>query len=139
MILIRWGSAKALNSRAVASACSSDRLGAPSGAQHAAGATVSLGERVVMVIAAPPGRPRRWSWPAPALCERGSGCHRRHRSARRIGPGQGRRVEIVKTLWATPVLRALVGRVDDGRLRRRPAPEEWAIIEVVGQMADTED
>lgn len=50
-----------------------------------------------------------------------------------------RRVEIVKTLWATPVLRALVGRVDDGRLRRRPAPEEWAIIEVVGQLADTED
>jgi len=29
------------------------------------------------------------------------------------------------------VLRALVNGVDDAQLRRRPAPEEWAIIEEV--------
>jgi DinB family protein len=29
--------------------------------------------------------------------------------------------------------------VDDDRLRRRPAPGEWAIIEVVAHLADTED
>ena len=47
--------------------------------------------------------------------------------------------EILKTLRATPVvLRALVGGIDDGGLRRRPAPGEWAIIEVVAHMADTE-
>jgi DinB superfamily len=51
-----------------------------------------------------------------------------------------RRVEIVKTLRATPVVvRALVAGVEDGRLRRRPAPGEWAIIEVVGHLADTEE
>ena len=51
-----------------------------------------------------------------------------------------RRVEIVKTLRATPVvLRALVEGIDDARLRRRPAPREWAIIEVVGHLADTEE
>jgi hypothetical protein len=51
-----------------------------------------------------------------------------------------RRVEIVKTMRATPVvLRALVEGVDDARLRRRPAPGEWAIIEVVGHLADTEE
>jgi hypothetical protein len=51
-----------------------------------------------------------------------------------------RRVEITKTLRATPVvLRTLVNRVDDGRLRRRPAPREWAIIEVVAHLADTEE
>jgi len=50
-----------------------------------------------------------------------------------------RRVEIIKTLRATPVvLHALVEGVDDGRLRRCPAPGEWAIIEVVGHLADTE-
>src|SRR4029450_12869516 len=50
-----------------------------------------------------------------------------------------RRVEIVKTLRATPVVvRALVAGVEDGRLRRRPAPGEWAIIEVVGHLADNE-
>ncbi|MGE5288980.1 MAG: DinB family protein [Micromonosporaceae bacterium] len=48
--------------------------------------------------------------------------------------------EILKTLRATPVvLRAMVGGVDDGRLRRRPAPGEWAIIEVVAHLADTEE
>jgi DinB superfamily len=51
-----------------------------------------------------------------------------------------RRVEIIKTLRATPVvLRALVEGIDDERLRRRPAPREWAIIEVVGHLADTEE
>ena len=51
-----------------------------------------------------------------------------------------RRGEIIKTLRATPVvLRALVDGVDDARLRRRPAPREWAIIEVVGHLADTEE
>jgi hypothetical protein len=51
-----------------------------------------------------------------------------------------RRAEIIRTLRATPVvLRTLVGGVDDGRLRRRPAPGEWAIIEVVGHLADTEE
>jgi len=37
------------------------------------------------------------------------------------------------------VLRALVTDVDDARLRRRPAPGEWAIIEVVAHLADTEE
>jgi DinB superfamily len=51
-----------------------------------------------------------------------------------------RRVEIVKTLRATPVvLRTLVAGVDEAQLRRRPAPGEWAIIEVVGHLADTEE
>src|SRR6266508_3163998 len=50
-----------------------------------------------------------------------------------------RRVEITKTLRATPVvLRALVSGVDD-RLRRRPALGERAIIEVVAHLADTEE
>jgi hypothetical protein len=51
-----------------------------------------------------------------------------------------RRGEIIKTLRATPVvLRALVEDIDDARLRRRPAPGEWAIIEFVGHLADTEE
>jgi hypothetical protein len=51
-----------------------------------------------------------------------------------------RREEILKTLRAIPVvLRTLVDRVDDAQLRRRPAPGEWAIIEVVGHLADTEE
>jgi hypothetical protein len=50
------------------------------------------------------------------------------------------REEILKTLRATPVvLHALVRGLDDTRLRRRPAPGEWAIIEVVTHMADTEE
>jgi DTW domain-containing protein YfiP len=49
-----------------------------------------------------------------------------------------RREELLKTLRATPVvLRALVDGVDEARLRRRPAPGEWAIIEVVAHLADT--
>jgi hypothetical protein len=51
-----------------------------------------------------------------------------------------RRQEILKTLRATPaVLRALGAGVDEDRLRRRPAPGEWAIIEVVGHLADTDE
>ena len=51
-----------------------------------------------------------------------------------------RRIEIIKTLRATPVvLRALVAGVDETGLRHRPAPGEWAIIEVVGHLADTEE
>jgi DinB superfamily len=51
-----------------------------------------------------------------------------------------RRQEILKTLRATPVvLRALVADVDEAGLRRRPAPGEWAIIEVIAHMADTEE
>jgi DinB superfamily len=51
-----------------------------------------------------------------------------------------RRVEIIKTLRATPVvLRALVDGVDEAGLRRRPGPGEWAIIEVVAHLADTEE
>lgn len=51
-----------------------------------------------------------------------------------------RRAEIIKTLRATPVvLRALVAGVDEAGLRRRPAPGEWAIVEVVGHLADTEE
>jgi hypothetical protein len=51
-----------------------------------------------------------------------------------------RRQEILKTLRATPVvLQALVADVDEARLRRRPAPGEWAIIEVVAHLADTEE
>jgi DinB superfamily len=51
-----------------------------------------------------------------------------------------RREEIIKTLRATPVvLRALVEEIDDAQLRQRPAPGEWAIIEVVGHLADTEE
>jgi hypothetical protein len=51
-----------------------------------------------------------------------------------------RREEILKTLRATPVvLRALFAEVDDAPLRHRPAAGEWAIIEVVGHLADTEE
>jgi DinB superfamily len=51
-----------------------------------------------------------------------------------------RQAEIVKTLRATPaVLRALVGEIENDRLRTRPAAGEWAIIEVVGHLADTEE
>jgi hypothetical protein len=58
---------------------------------------------------------------------------------RRLGT-LDRRTEIMKTLRATPVvLRALVAGVDEAGLRRRPGPGEWAIIEVVGHLADTEE
>jgi hypothetical protein len=51
-----------------------------------------------------------------------------------------RRIEITKTLRATPiVLRALVAGIDEAGQRHRPGPGEWAIIEVVGHLADTEE
>ena len=51
-----------------------------------------------------------------------------------------RREEILKTLQATPVvLRVLVNGVEDAQLRARPGPGEWAIIEVVAHLADTEE
>jgi hypothetical protein len=51
-----------------------------------------------------------------------------------------RRAEIVKTLRATPVVvQALVAGVEQDQLRRRPAMGEWAIIEVVAHLADTEE
>ena len=51
-----------------------------------------------------------------------------------------RHEEITKTLRATPVvLRTLTNGIDDATLRRRPAAGEWAIIEIVAHMADTEE
>ncbi len=51
-----------------------------------------------------------------------------------------RHEEITKTLRATPVvLRALTDGIDDATLRRRPAAGEWAVIEVVAHLADTEE
>jgi hypothetical protein len=51
-----------------------------------------------------------------------------------------RRNEILKVLRATPiVLRRLTVGVDDRRLRQRPDRNEWAIIEVVGHIADVEE
>ncbi len=50
------------------------------------------------------------------------------------------RKETLKVLRATPVvLRKLTAGVDDEGLRRRPEPGEWAIIEVVGHIADVEE
>lgn len=49
------------------------------------------------------------------------------------------RVESMKTLRAVPVVaRALLRGQDDAVLRRRPAPDEWAAIEVIAHMADTD-
>ena len=50
------------------------------------------------------------------------------------------RTEILKALRAGPlVLSRLVRGVPDDDLRVRPAPGEWAIIEVVAHLADTEE
>ena len=50
------------------------------------------------------------------------------------------RQELLKTLRAGPtILRALVRDVDEERLRRRPDPAEWAIIEVIAHLGDTEE
>ena len=50
------------------------------------------------------------------------------------------REEILKALRAGPlVLRLLVRGLDDESLRRRPAVGEWAVIEVVAHLADTEE
>ena len=48
--------------------------------------------------------------------------------------------EILKSLRASPViLGALVAGLDDERIRRRPAPGEWAVIEVVAHVADVDE
>jgi DinB superfamily len=50
------------------------------------------------------------------------------------------RAEILKAFRAGPiVLRGLVRDLPDHMVRRRPAEGEWAIVEVVGHLADTEE
>ena len=50
------------------------------------------------------------------------------------------RNEILKALRAGPlVLRTLVRELPDDVVRRRPADGEWAIVEVVAHLADTEE
>ena len=50
------------------------------------------------------------------------------------------RLELLKTLRAVPVVvDALVTLFDADALRRRPAAGEWAAVEVVAHLADTEE
>lgn len=50
------------------------------------------------------------------------------------------REELLKILRGTPVvLRSLVRGLDDAAWRRRPAEGEWAAVEVVAHMADTDE
>jgi hypothetical protein len=50
------------------------------------------------------------------------------------------RKESIKALRAAPVIaRALVQGQSDVALRHRPAPGEWAIVEVIMHMADTDE
>jgi DinB superfamily len=50
------------------------------------------------------------------------------------------RIEILKTLRATPViLRTLVRDVVNEDAQRKPSPGEWAVIEVIAHMADTDE
>jgi DinB superfamily len=50
------------------------------------------------------------------------------------------RTEILKAFHAGPiVLRALLRGLPDDLIRRRPAEREWAIVEVVAHLADTEE
>lgn len=50
------------------------------------------------------------------------------------------RLELLKTLRAVPVVaEALIATFDADGLRRRPAPGEWAAVEVVAHLADTEE
>lgn len=51
------------------------------------------------------------------------------------------RLELLKTLRATPVVAEALIRAfpDAGSLRRRPAEGEWAAVEVIGHLADTEE
>lgn len=51
-----------------------------------------------------------------------------------------RREELLKILRGTPVvLRSLVRGLDDDAWRRRPAEGEWAVIEVVAHLADSDE
>lgn len=48
--------------------------------------------------------------------------------------------EIIKSMRATPaVLRAITAGLDDALARHRPGPGQWAVTEVVGHMADTDE
>jgi len=48
--------------------------------------------------------------------------------------------EILKSLRASPViLGTMVAGLDDERIRWRPAPGEWAVIEVVAHVADVDE
>lgn len=50
------------------------------------------------------------------------------------------REELLKTLRSTPlVVERLVLRLPDGVIRARPAEGEWAIIEVVAHLGDTDE
>lgn len=50
------------------------------------------------------------------------------------------REELLKTLRSTPlVVERLVSRLPDDVIRARPADGEWAIIEVVAHLADTDE
>jgi hypothetical protein len=50
------------------------------------------------------------------------------------------RTEILKALRAGPlVLRTMLRGLPDDVIRRRPADGEWAIVEVVAHLADTEE
>ncbi len=50
------------------------------------------------------------------------------------------RGEILKALRAGPlILRRLVRGMDDAAIRTRPAAAEWAIVEVIAHLADTEE
>lgn len=50
------------------------------------------------------------------------------------------RHELLKTLRSTPlVVERLVGRLPDEVIRTRPAEGEWAVIEVVAHLGDTDE
>ena len=50
------------------------------------------------------------------------------------------REELLKALRSNPVtLRALVHDLDAAAMRRRPAENEWSVVEVVAHLADTEE
>jgi hypothetical protein len=50
------------------------------------------------------------------------------------------RHELLTAMRAAPeILPVLVRGLDDATLRRRPAPGEWAIVEVLGHLGDTEE
>lgn len=50
------------------------------------------------------------------------------------------REESIKALRVVPIIaRALTDGLDDVALRRRPAPDAWAAIEVVAHMSDTDE